>query len=96
MKTHTFRTWKGKRRRYTVHIDAGLDGLTEVPDAPGDHVTYQICVNINQTPFQLFETALHESMHAVDPDATEEYVGRVSAEQARFVWRCLREWKMLR
>ena len=96
MKSHTFHTWTGKRRRYKIAVDDIMDGRTEIPEKPGDPVTYELYVNAALSAPKGFETALHEAMHAVDPDQSEEYVTRVAAETARFVWRWLRHRDMLK
>ena len=96
MKSHTFRTKSGRKRRYRVTVDETLDGMTEVPDKAGEKRTYELRVNADLSPFQAFETALHESTHAIDPDASEEYVTNLTHEQARFVWRYLKARDMLK
>jgi len=96
MKIHTFKTWTGKRRRYFIHIQDILYGRCEVPDKPGDRVKYNIDITTKQTPRQAIDSAIHEAIHAVDPDATEAYVVHLSAETTRFLWRYLNARDMLK
>ena len=96
MKTHTFKTWTGKRRRYLIHIDKVMYGSCEVPDKPGDRVKYNIDITTKQTTRQAIDSAIHEAIHAVDPDATEAYVEHLSPEITRFLWRYLNARDMLK
>ena len=96
MKTHRFKTWTGKRRRYFVHIDDILYGRCEVPDKPGDKVKYNIDITTQQTRRQAIDCAIHEAIHAVDPDASEDYVAHVSTEATRFLWRFMKARGMLK
>ena len=77
MKTHTFRGL-----RYKVLLDK-LDGFAEVPGWE----QRAIYVDPELSPRKFLETAIHEAMHAEDPDATERTIDRRAKSLERWLWR---------
>ena len=72
--------------RYKVVTDIHLDGYVDIP-----HLRRvedgEIYIDPNQTPEQILETEIHEILHIVNPNWTEETVERSGREVRRFLWR---------
>ena len=77
MKSHTFRGL-----RYRIDI-SDLDGYCEIPGR--DPRTLHL--RASQTPLQFLEAAVHEAMHAEDPDVPERVIERRGRSMARWLWR---------
>ena len=79
MRTHTFRG-----TRYQVETSKLITGFAEIPRAAAARTIY---VAKNLPPLEHLETAIHEAMHAEDPDTLERVVERRGRSIARFLWR---------
>ncbi|GAF76799.1 unnamed protein product [marine sediment metagenome] len=78
IKTHTFRGL-----RYRVSIRDKLAGFAEIPG----HEPRTLYVDPTLSPKEFHETAIHEAMHAEDPDACEQVVNRRAKSLSRWLWR---------
>jgi hypothetical protein len=78
IKTHTFRGLK-----YHVHIEHKLDGWAEVPGRE----PRGIYCDPTLSPKSFMETAIHEAMHAEDPDVSEKVILRRGKSMANWLWR---------
>lgn len=79
MRTHTFRGY-----RYHVETDKVITGFAEIPRAAPARVLY---VAKNLPPLEHLEVAVHEAMHAEDPEAPERVIERRGKSISRFLWR---------
>lgn len=79
MRTHTFRGI-----RYRIHTDLVMDGYAE---APGPRKPREIYVSAALQGRRHLEVALHEAMHAEDPDVPEAVIDRRARALSRFLWR---------
>lgn len=76
VKSHTFRN-----KRYRVHTDLVIEGYTD-PFKPAE-----LYIAANLRGLAHLTTAIHEAMHAEDPEDSEQVIDRRSKSLARFLWR---------
>lgn len=60
-----------------------IDGWAEIPG----NEPRSIYVDPTLSELQFLETAIHEAMHAEDPDITERVIERRGRSMARWLWR---------
>lgn len=80
MKSHTFR---GKR--YKIMLDYVMQGF--VHDGSTRDSSRYIYIAANLQPKEHLRVALHEAMHAENPEMSEQMVESQSSEMANFLWR---------
>ncbi len=83
MKTHTFRG-----RRFRIVTDEVIKGYVELPSKRGlknSRVLY-ISADCDGKLDGLY-IAVHEALHAEDPDVSEQVTERRSRSLSRFLWR---------
>jgi hypothetical protein len=77
VKTHTFR-----KLRYRVVLEK-IEGYAEVPG----YSPREIYIDPTLKPMRFLEVAIHEAMHAEDPEESEATVDRRAQSMARWLWR---------
>ena len=75
IRTHTFRG-----RRYRVVADEVVQGYV-------DRVGREVYVAAGLPPRRALDVAIHEAIHAEEPDLPEATVKRLGSGVARFLWR---------
>ena len=78
VKSHTFRGL-----RYAVNVEHKIEGWAEIPGRE----PRSLYVDPTLTELQFLETAIHEAMHAEDPDVPERVIDRRGRSMARWLWR---------
>jgi len=78
IKSHTFRGV-----RYKVNVEQRIQGWADVPGREPK----SIYVDPEMGPKDFLETAIHEGMHAEDPEEKEQVIHRRAAAIARWLWR---------
>jgi len=79
VRTHTF-----NGRRYTVEIEHRLKGWCDTPDEKDEYTIY-IDPELGVKDF--LEVAIHEAIHALKPELSEEGVDSLSVPLSRWLWR---------
>jgi hypothetical protein len=81
VKTHSFR---GKR--YRIHTDVVVEGYCAGAEARSDGER-EIYISAALKGRRRLEVAIHEALHAEDPDVCETVIERRAAAVASFLWR---------
>lgn len=78
VRTHTFRG-----RRYGIFMEHREVGQVDLPG----HGGWNLYIDPEQGPYDFLDTAIHEAIHAEDPDVPEQVVDRRARSLSRWLWR---------
>jgi hypothetical protein len=81
-RTRTLRSFTFRSGRHLVSTEP-LDGFCSPPGRRAG----EIFVFADRPPRTRLETALHEALHAEEPEMSERRVTRIAARLASFLWR---------
>jgi hypothetical protein len=84
MKPVRYHTIAGVKHKVTT--DLHLDGFVDIPHLRKNEEG-EIYVDCFLGPEQFLETAIHEVLHIVNPNWSEDTVERAGREVRRFLWR---------